>query len=1427
MKLGHSGPSDVRDDDPFLHGTERFTSHDSDNRKAKPAAPDVFRPGPSMNTMQMSYPKWCAMLVPLVLRSRSPFSAFLSRSIQLLRGAALSPSSTPAFFPVPLFQREQFHGMPRGLSSAKRRRFHLHRAVHVVCMALNYWNAGGRWIPDDELRRKPNAEHVMLYQRIASIIKSDGLAESFPLSKSGRKHPELLARLAELSTLLTAHGGAHSSYEKGFAGCDVPKAETSFSEVVPFSDLNASRLQLYGSGHWDVSDWLEDSLVMAYREPRSLLAGLELGPRPSCRDSEEEVARLAHLWDQSGLLYLHADHRPLGSLVKIFNCYKNESIDRQIGDRRGQNSYECRLIGPSRDLPAGPDMMDLQVDVKTSKVVMIITDRRDYYHQIWTTDARSSTNAVGPAVHRYMLEDTSAFSAFLLREASKKRAKREQRGDDLHKFVLHPGEAEETEYLPADKLWVCFNSILQGDHAGVEIATSAHEAWLQSYGLLDDFSRLTASRCLRSSKLLQGLVIDDYFAASVEPRLSSPESSAAMGCYRASQRAYKSASLLGSPAKDVVGECEGKLVGAYINSSSRALDRKLCTVGAPPMKRVALSFITLVLCSLQYTTDVLHLCLLGGWVATLTFRRPLMSILNRSYHVVNQNDVDANHPKLVKLSRTVADELVVLAALMPLAISDLGAEYYSSIFATDASSFKGAICEAQVKPELCRALWRSCRSKGSYTRILSPAEQILRSNGMFDEEKLISPSPTGPDRPLAFEYDFIEIFSGASLVSAAISLKGVIVGPPLDIGISPEYDLSFAHVMRWLTYMLAAKRLKAFLVSPPCTTFSIMRRPRLRSKMMPFGFDVTDEKTHTGNVLGQRGAQMMRIAAVNDAAGIMETTYSSYLKHLPGWQAVKKLPVADEVRCDSCRFGSKHLKPFRFLDVNIGLENLNLRCICTELHVRVEGSYTKESATYVPKLVDALADSFFEAICRIRRLRSEELSLDIAGLENQLVNEASLSSKWKVHSSWNFKRQSHINILEEASLLRLANSLARVKRPLRVVALVDSFVVRGATSKGRSSSKALSTVLRRVGAVSVAAGLYFTLPFVPTRWNPADDPTRDAELRPPYPGLELDAWDEEDLYLLSELPKTKKWASLWVRFVLRMLGPQCLHFSDRSVFRQSALLHKCHSHRGSNPLGFDKTLGYPGEGPTINEPIFKFVTVIACLVCALSIFWFSTCPLPSASWILHWTLHWPLHLSTWIAAVGLGVLCSGVPASRWLWISFMLVGPMPGAHAMPMFPRTAGERSKAAQRMMRPPVPPGRPVLPITQQRRSRLLDEFVVWTGSEGIDILTMLENHHSCIDDLNIILEKYGRAMYHCGKSYGAYAETINAITSWKPALRRMLGGAWDFGYAWNRYEPGTHHSAMPGPVALAIIATSTVGLDPIRRDYSTDVVRSIETW
>ena len=89
-------------------------------------------------------------------------------------------------------------------------------------------------------QREPNAEHRVLFQGVASLIRSDGLAESFTLAKSGRKHPELIARLSELSNLLTAHGGARCSYEKGFSGVDPGCLHG--DSAGPFSDLNVTDL---------------------------------------------------------------------------------------------------------------------------------------------------------------------------------------------------------------------------------------------------------------------------------------------------------------------------------------------------------------------------------------------------------------------------------------------------------------------------------------------------------------------------------------------------------------------------------------------------------------------------------------------------------------------------------------------------------------------------------------------------------------------------------------------------------------------------------------------------------------------------------------------------------------------------------------------------------------------------------------------------------------------------------------------------------------------------------------------------------------------------------------------------------------------------------------------------------------------------------
>ena len=153
----------------------------------------------------------------------------------------------------------------------------------------------------------------------------------------------------------------------------------------------------------------------------------------------------------------------------------------------------------------------------------------------------------------------------------------------------------------------------------------------------------------------------------------------------------------------------------------------------------------------------------------------------------------------------------------------------------------------------------------------------------------------------------------------------------------------------------------------------------------------------------------------------------------------------------------------------------------------------------------------------IRRLVAET-SLDEkghCGLENQLINELSLSFKWSLDSVWTFRISAHINVLELSSVLKLVNRLVRAGKALRVVVLVDSNVIKCAASKGRSSSRALSRFLVRLAALAVAGGLYLVFGFVPTRLNPADDPTRDVPLREPIPGLDLTTWDRSDLFRLA------------------------------------------------------------------------------------------------------------------------------------------------------------------------------------------------------------------------------------------------------------------------------------------------------------------------
>ena len=118
------------------------------------------------------------------------------------------------------------------------------------------------------------------------------------------------------------------------------------------------------------------------------------------------------------------------------------------------------------------------------------------------------------------------------------------------------------------------------------------------------------------------------------------------------------------------------------------------------------------------------------------------------------------------------------------------------------------------------------------------------------------------------------------------------------------------------------------------------------------------------------------------------------------------------------------------------------------------------------------------------------------GLESQLINEVCTSASWECSSVWTFRVNSHINILELSAVVRLVAGLVKKGKSLRLIILVDPNLVKCASAKGRSSSRALSSILSRLAALCVVG-----------------------------------------------------WISNWSRLVLLCLGPSVLCLCDRSVFR--------------------------------------------------------------------------------------------------------------------------------------------------------------------------------------------------------------------------------------------------------------------------------------
>ncbi len=157
---------------------------------------------------RLSFASWCAQMVASVFRTRTSFSASVRSAIHLTRDSQISTS--PAF-PIPLPHFGVFNRMPSGLSLRQRSRIHFRRAVVLTILALNLWWSGNRFIDLSLLRRFPSASQKQIIKRVVDFMQVDGPIP-FDVSLAGRRSPQFIARLSELSEALTSAGVRSSPY---------------------------------------------------------------------------------------------------------------------------------------------------------------------------------------------------------------------------------------------------------------------------------------------------------------------------------------------------------------------------------------------------------------------------------------------------------------------------------------------------------------------------------------------------------------------------------------------------------------------------------------------------------------------------------------------------------------------------------------------------------------------------------------------------------------------------------------------------------------------------------------------------------------------------------------------------------------------------------------------------------------------------------------------------------------------------------------------------------------------------------------------------------------------------------------------------------------------------------------------------------------
>lgn len=433
-------------------------------------------------------------------------------------------------------------------------------------------------------------------------------------------------------------------------------------------------------------------------------------------------------------------------------------------------------------------------------------------------------------------------------------------------------------------------------------------------------------------------------------------------------------------------------------------------------------------------------------------------------------------------------------------------------------------------------------------------------------------------------FDCIELFSGYGNWSRCHADVRLHVHPGVERSAKGRGfgDLTDKSTFQTLARLAYDGAIREWHAGPPCWSFGTLRRPRLRSKQQPAGFNMGDPVTKEQTLLAVRTAFLLILALNSGCFVSCEQPGSSVMFELHAFKVLLALGCRI-TKFSFCSYGAGFQKPSKWLHNKSWYDNLAGPCSCAykNRHFTVQGSFTRAAIDLFrercrpdivqvygrePELGEAVSSfsaSYPLPLCRLMAIGSKTAHAAAQAGRAEVCFEGAPSSEgaslrqWREDPEWvedicesipfrelfrfKFKQPGHINCLECRVYKSWLKHCAKAHPQSRLVGLLDSRVTMGAAAKGRSSSRALSRILKSTLGYILGAGLYPGALHCRSAWNRADGPSRDRPV--PGPSKQQPKWLMEfqkgDFHLFDLMVHTSRWTrpvGRWVRLLLLMAG---------------------------------------------------------------------------------------------------------------------------------------------------------------------------------------------------------------------------------------------------------------------------------------------------